>query len=278
MSEGLFIHDVTNATCTGALLDQGAQVLRWAPRGAQPVVFVSSVARFQPHRSVRGGAPICWPWFGPGRFPGLEPLHGFVRTAVWECVERQDSETATTFRHRVTSDHVTSEQWQYPYAAELTSTFGDTLGIELTVTNTGEDVFDFEEAIHPYLVVGDVAQVRVEGVDGSPYIDKTTGGTRRVVSGAIEFLSETDAVITTPGPLVVVDPVLGRRLVIQTAGAANAVVWNPGAVKGAEIGDLGEGEWRSFVCVEAANAFEHAVTLHPGESHTLGFRVSVESL
>lgn len=279
MSQGAITHhEFATSTCTGSMTDQGAQVISWAPRGAAPVLYVSTAARFQRGSSIRAGAPICWPWFGPGRFPGLTPAHGFVRVAAWELVSLQESADTVVTRHRVDSASVTSPVWPNPYAAEVVASFGAELSIALTVTNTGTEELDYEEAIHTYLAVGDVGEVLVAGLEGAPYIDKTTGGTRRVLEGLLAVTGETDAVCETAGPITLVDPVLQRRLVITLEGAKNAVVWNPWEAKGAALADVAEGEWRTFLCIEGANAFENAVRLAPGESHTLSYTVAVEPL
>ncbi|MBK9474926.1 MAG: D-hexose-6-phosphate mutarotase [Tetrasphaera sp.] len=279
MSEGAITrHDVVTSTCTGSITDQGAQVISWAPQGAAPVLYVSSASRFQRGASIRAGAPICWPWFGPGRFPGLTPAHGFVRAAPWELVSIEETAAKVTTRHRLDSSMVTSAVWPHEYAAEVVASFGAELSIALTVTNTGSEDLDYEEAIHTYLAVGDVSEVLVAGLEGAPYIDKTTGGTRRVIDGLLAVTGETDAVCETTGPITVIDPVLRRRLVVTLEGAQNAVVWNPWKTKGDAIADVGDGEWRTFLCIEGANAFENAVRLAPGASHTLAYTVAVEPL
>src|SRR5512139_3598914 len=104
---------VDNPACTGEVYDQGAQVTRWAPRGADPVLYVSTALRLAPGRAIRAGVPVCWPWFGPGRGGGMEPMHGFVRTAEWDLVARDDRDDATTLTHRITSERATSPHWPH---------------------------------------------------------------------------------------------------------------------------------------------------------------------
>ena len=268
---------VDNAACTGEVYDQGAQVTRWAPTGADPVLYVSTQLRLAPGRSIRAGVPICWPWFGPGRAAGMEPVHGFARTSTWHLSGRDDGPEGTLLTYRLTSDEATSPHWPYRYTVELRASFGPTLEVSLTTTNTGDDVFDFEEALHAYLVVGDVHAARLTGLDGKSFFDKVTG-TERVQQGDLTFAGETDAVFRTSDPVTLYDPAFGRRLVVTTEGAADVVVWNPWAAKAAEVPDIGDDDWQRFVCIEGANAFEHAVALEPGESHTTSYRVEVQPL
>lgn len=270
-------HSVDTSTCTGEIHDQGAQVTEWAPAGAGPVLYLSSAVRLERGASIRGGVPVCWPWFGPGRVAGMSPAHGFVRTAPWQLVERVHSDDAVAFTHRITSDTATSPHWPHAYAVELRSRFGRTLEISLTSTNTGEEPVDLEEALHAYLVVGDIGTVSLEGLEGKSFFDKVSGDERRQ-SGPVTFEGETDVVFGTSDPVTVVDPTLGRRLVITTAGAGNVVVWNPWEAKAAEVADIGADDWRHFVCVEGANVFDNAVALAPGESRTMAYSIEVAEL
>ena len=267
---------VETSTCVGEVRDQGAQVTRWGPRDAEPVLYLSRTAHDEPGRSVRGGVPVCWPWFGPGRGGTLEPMHGFVRTAPWQLVEESAREDTATFVHRVTSETASSPHWPYRYAVQLRSTLGRELEIALTTTNLSEEPFDYEEALHAYLVVGDVRQVRIDGLEGKSFFDKVSG-TEREQGGPLTFTGETDAVFRTSDPVTLHDPVLGRRLVVTTEGASNLVVWNPWEAKAADIADLPDDDWTRFVCIEGANALENAVPLEPGESHTTTYRLAVEA-
>ena len=268
---------VRNSACTGEVYEQGAQVTRWAPAGAEPVLYVSTDLRVEPGRAIRAGIPVCWPWFGPGRGAGMEPSHGFVRTALWQLVDERREDDATVLTHRITSDDVTSPLWPYRYTAELRARLGRTLEVSLTTTNDGEEAFDFEEALHAYLVVGDIHQAWLDGLDGKSFVDKVSG-TDRVQQGALTLKSETDAVYRTSDPVTLRDPALGRRLVVTTEGAANVVVWNPWAAKAAEVADIGDDDWERFVCIEGANALDNAVPLEAGQSHTTTLRVEVQPL
>ncbi|MGL5867302.1 MAG: D-hexose-6-phosphate mutarotase [Dermatophilaceae bacterium] len=270
-------HVIDGGWGRGEVLDQGALVLRWAPAGAEPVLFAADRLRVAPGRAPHAGVPVCWPWFGPGLRPGMAPLHGFVRGAPWRLVSRVNGPDAVVLVHEITSEQATSAHWPHPYRLTLRATLGTTLEVALTTTNTGDVQVDLEEALHPYLVVGDVREVRVEGLDGASYVDKVTR-TECHQRGPVTFTGETDGVFRSVGPVAVVDPVLRRRLVVTTDGARNVVVWNPGPEKTAEIADIAADDWRRFVCVEAANAFENAVVVAPGESHTLTYRLAVEPL
>ncbi len=268
-------HAVDIVSCTGEVYDHGAQVIRRAPRGADPVLYVSPEAVLREGHPVRGGIPVCWPWFGPGRSPGMEPSHGIARTATWQLAERVDTEQSVTFVHRLTDQVATSLHWPNSYAVQLSSHLGAHLELSLTTTNTGSDPVDYEEALHAYLVVGDINRVSLDGLVGAPFFDKVFGAERRQ-TGRVRISGETDAVYRTHGPVVVDDPALNRRLEVSTRGMSDVVVWNPWEQKAAEAADIGNEDWRHFLCVEGANVLGDAVALGSGESHTSTYRVEVK--
>lgn len=268
-------HVVDTSQCTAEMYDQGAQVTAWAPRGAEPVLYLSTTVRLQPGSAIRGGIPVAWPWFGPGRTPGLEPAHGFLRTAVWRLDSRTDHDDGTVeLVHRITSDDVGSPHWPQPYAVELRSRFGSTLEVSLTTSNTGEEPMDFEEALHAYLAVGDTNQVSIDGLVGKSFYDKIFKSERRQ-TGRVRLSGETDAVYRTSGSVTVDDPSAGRRLRVTTTGMSNIVVWNPGEAKAREVPDIGDGDWQRFVAVEGANVLDDAIVIGPGARHTSSYRLEV---
>jgi glucose-6-phosphate 1-epimerase len=136
--------------------------------------------------------------------------------------------------------------------------------------------FEYELALHTYLRVGDVRHVSVKGLDGASYLDKVTGQ-RELQAGDVTLTAQTDRVYDRAGDIVVTDPVLGRRLLITTEGAASTIVWNPWVAKAAAMPDFGDDEWPGMLCIEGGNVLDHAVTLEPGASATLRYRVAVEA-
>jgi glucose-6-phosphate 1-epimerase len=266
-------HVVDHRTCTGELLEHGALVLAWTPAGAAPVVWRAPGSRIRRGAPPHAGVPVCWPWFGPGRFPGTSPSHGMVRTVDWELVERTEDDDGVVLHLRVTSDTATSPHFPHPYVLDLRARFGAALELELTTTNTGPRPFDLEEALHAYLRVGDVHRIRLQGLDGFRYHDKTTGRDERQ-DGDVTITGETDRVYRTDAAVTVVDPVLDRRLRVTTTGAADRVVWNPGDPLGRSLHDVGEA-WPTFVCVEGGNVLADAVAVEPGASRSMTYRVEL---
>ena len=254
-----------------AVLDEGAHVLSWTPPSQVPVLWVSPLARFEPGVAVRGGVPVVFPWFGAGISGDRSPAHGFARTATWqrgEVISDRSGPGRLEVHHTLTADGFDSA----PFAAELVSEFTPSqLQVSLAVTNTGDADFTYEEALHTYLAVNDIAQVSVEGLDGCSYRDKVAGG-EETQAGPVRFDGETDRLYAHDGTAIVDDPDWGRRIEVAKSGSGTTVVWNPGVTKGSGTADVGK-YWAEFVCVEAANIGDGAVRLAPGESHILTQRL-----
>jgi len=250
-----------------AVLDAGAHVLAWTPHDQVPVLWVSPLAVFDPGVPVRGGIPVIFPWFGSGPAGDRTPAHGFARTAEWQRVGLVDNLVETgrlEVRHRLTSEGFDSA----PFSAELVSEFTrDHLRVALSVTNTGDADFSYEEALHTYLAVSDVARISLEGLDGCSYVDKVNGGDQ-VQAGPVRFTGEVDRLYDHTGDVVVDDPDWSRRIRVSKEGSAITVVWNPGAARGASMSDVAQ-HWAGFVCVEAANTGDRMVTIPSGGTHTL---------
>lgn len=268
------IRPIDTATCAGSIIDHGAQVLEWTPRGHPPVLFLGEAGVQAEDTAIRGGIPVCFPWFGPGREPGAPFNHGFARTTTWHRTEESGDEVRT-IAYRLTSDEATDDYWPYAYEAVLTARLGSVLAVALQVTNLDERAFSYEAALHTYLSVEDIALVRLEGLDGVRYVDKTDDGAVKEQQGALTFGGETDSVYETPGPVTVVDAAADREITVSTSGATRIIVWNPGREKASGFSDLAPGEWERFVCVEAGCVLGGAVQLEPGQTHTLSTTISV---
>jgi len=260
---------------------QGAHVTRWQPRGAQPVLFVSSRAVYAPGKAIRGGVPLIFPWFGAHATDAHKPMHGFARSRPWRVIATETAPDGTvTVELGLDDDEATRALWPYPFRAHYRITVGDTLGLVLEVTNTGRASFTFEAALHTYFQVGDVRTADLRGLERTTFIDKVDHFTRKQHGQEpLRLTGETDRVfVGTHATCVVEDPSLRRRLSVAKTGSASTVVWNPWAAKCAEMADMGPDDWRSMVCVETANAADDSVTLAPGAKHVMTATIRAEAL
>jgi glucose-6-phosphate 1-epimerase len=267
--------EVGTDTSVAQVYDYAAHVWSWSLDG-NAVLWTSAESVFETGKALRGGIPICWPWFGPGRSGDLTPAHGFARISEWTLDGRVDRGNAEVLTYvldpAAAPDALPGEDWRLTYQVSV----GDELELALTVENRGGTSFEYEVALHTYLRVGDVRQVSVTGLEGASYLDKVTGE-RELQAGDVTITGETDRVYDRAGDIVVNDPVLGRRLLITTEGAASTIVWNPWIAKAAAMPDFGDDEWPGMLCIEGGNVLDHAVVLQPGASATLRYRVSVHA-
>ncbi|MBI5041980.1 MAG: D-hexose-6-phosphate mutarotase, partial [Gammaproteobacteria bacterium] len=254
--------------------------MTWAPKGEWPVIWLSKDAKLAPGKSIRGGVPICWPWFGPHASEAKFPGHGFARTVPWAVIDTQKlGNGATRLVFRIVQSDVTRAQWPQASELEIHMLIGPTLEIDLVTRNTSTSAITVGDALHTYFEVGDVRQAKVHGLDGCPYIDKVDGGARKQQSGPVSIAGEVDRIyLESSGDCVIDDPVLGRRIRIAKQGSASSVVWNPWIEKAEKMGDLGDNGYLNMLCVESTNADTDVVNIAPGAEHHLWVRYSVEAL
>jgi len=255
---------ITSELATAEIYLHGAHITQWTPRGAKPVLFMSGKSWFEPGKPIRGGVPVCFPWFGP---KPDSPAHGFARIRSWElesCAVQPDGAVRAAFR--LESDESTA--W-------LTFTVGRTLEMDLDVR--AKKAFTFEEALHTYFAVGDVRQATVEGLENTDYLDKVENFKRKTQPPEpIRITGETDRVyLNTTATCVVRDPVIGRTLTIEKAGSGTTVVWNPWIAKAKAMPDFGDDEWPGMLCVETANVGDGAVRLEADAFHRMKVRIRV---
>ena len=269
--------EITNPLGTAHVYLHGAHVSHFQPTGQAPVLWMSGKSLFVAGTPIRGGIPLCWPWFGPHSERKDVPSHGFARLKPWTLSETaQLSDGRTRVVLTLADDEASRAQWPHAFRVSYTVTVGRDLELDLRVDNPGSTAFRYEEALHTYLAVGDVRTTTVEGLAGTTYLDKVRDFARVVQDGAVAFAGETDRVyLDTTAPCLVVDQVGKRRLGIAKEGSADTVVWNPWIAKAKAMTDFGDDEWTGMVCVETVNALGHAVDLAPGASHHLVARIGV---
>lgn len=264
---------VSNAACEAEAFLHGAHVTRFVPRGQRPVLWMSQSSWFEHGKPIRGGIPICFPWFGPHPDDDTAPAHGFARTAIWDLVDAVAvAETTTELLFRLESAG---------YVLQYVVRFSDELSAELTV-QLSEGVATpqrFEQALHSYFSVSDVRQARVEGLERSSYVDKVSSAKRMPATGtAIEVAAECDRVyLNTSETCRILDPGMNRIIRVEKRHSQNTVVWNPWVAKSQRMPDFGDEEWPGMLCVETANVGDAAVVVAPGGSHTMALTIALET-
>jgi glucose-6-phosphate 1-epimerase len=269
--EGLPMAELRNKHATGLVAAQGGQVVRYQPRGAEQVLWVSRLSSYAAGTAIRGGIPVCWPWFAQHPSDPTKPFHGFARTAMWQVrgtgVLEDDS---AQLRLGLSDSEATYELWPHAFDLELVVTSGPTLSVELISRNTGDAPFVVGGALHSYFQVGDASRVAIHGLEGSRYIDKVDGGQQKTQSGPVTICMETDRIyLDTTSECVIDDPAMGRRVRVAKDGSRTTVVWNPWIEKARLMADCGDEEYLNFVCVETTNAVDDVFEVAPGGEHRL---------
>ncbi|HSO45586.1 MAG TPA: D-hexose-6-phosphate mutarotase, partial [Rhodoferax sp.] len=242
---------------------QGAHLLAWQPAGSAPVIWLSQAAVFAPGQPVRGGVPVCWPWFGARE--GL-PMHGFARTRPWQVrAASLDATGQVVLQLGLQDDADTRALWDFDFDLEMVVTVGATLSMALITRNTGNQPFTITDALHTYFCVADIQQTTVQGLDGCDYLDKVQNFARARQTGAVEFTGETDRIyVDTTADCVIEDRAQQRSIRVSKSGSSSTVVWNPWRDK--VFADMAAGEYQQMLCVETCNAGPDQVTLAPGQS------------
>jgi len=271
---------ISNELGEASIALQGAHVLGFRARDEAPLIWMSDKATYAPCKSLRGGVPVCWPWFGPHATDSSLPGHGPARTADWEPIM---SEALPDGRSRVSFELIETDKIRkmcpHPLCVRLHVTVGEALLLEIETTNLGHSTFILGEALHAYFLVGDVRLTHIEGLDGCEYIDKMDGATRKTQDGPVTMCEETDRIYLGSGDHTeIIDPNMGRNIIIRSGGSTSTVVWNPWFESAERMGDLGSGGYLKMLCVETANAADDVVQLAAGATHCMVANYSSEPL
>ncbi|MGV8977761.1 MAG: D-hexose-6-phosphate mutarotase [Cellulomonas sp.] len=278
---GLPVVRVAAPTATAEIYLHGAHVTSWVPAGQRPVLWLSAASRFEAASAIRGGVPICFPWFGARAGQPQAPKHGFARLSDWELVGARDQGDDVVVELRLTDDDATrASAWPYVFEATFTVVVGTELSMTLEVTNRDTTEFTFEEALHTYVAVGDVRSTEVTGLEGVGYIDRSSGpGTVPGEPGPARFAGPTDRIYLATTAQTTVRDVTGRRSVTTLKdGSATTVIWNPWVDNARALADFGDHEWTGMVCVETCNVRGDRILLEPDQSHTVAARLAVSGL
>jgi glucose-6-phosphate 1-epimerase len=276
---GLVFAEVNNEFATGRVYLQGGHVTHFQPKEQEPVLWVSDRSLFQRGKAIRGGIPICWPWFGNHPDDGRMQAHGFVRTSLWEILGSGETAGQETYiRLGLSENEKTLVLWSHPFSLELDVIFGKGLSVSLSIKNSGDSPFRCTGALHSYFYVADSKQIRILGLAGKEYLDKDDGFRRKKQEGPVVVERETDRIyLEVTEECLVEDPVLQRIISIHKKGSKTTVVWNPGPEKSGKMPDMGENGYRNMICVETANAADDIIALAPGQTHLITTLCSVAS-
>lgn len=274
--QGYPVLDIRHRSVSGRAALNGAHVLQWTPEGERPVLYMSPDALFEAGKPVRGGVPVCWPWFGPHPGNPTLPAHGFARLVPWTVDAVTEDSSGVTLHFLLRESETTLNCWPHRFELRLEVRLGKELDLVLQARNTGETPWEMSGALHTYLGVEDARMAQVLGLEESHYVESRLSPRRVIQEGPVVFDREVDRNYESAGAVTLVDPAGGRTLVVTKNGSGSTVVWNPWIEKSIRLPDLPDDAYSRFVCVEAAITAP-AVVLPPGGTHALSQRLSLRS-
>lgn len=259
--------EIKNSSAHAKIALQGAHIFHYARNYGNPVLWLSETSKFEYGESIRGGIPVCWPWFGLNKDESL-PQHGFARTAMWELSYTNEIDVDTTeLRFKLSYSTESLKLWQYKFKLELHVIVSDKLIAELKTTNIDDKPFSITQALHTYFDISHISHVKIKGLDKKSYLDALSWE-EKIQNGDITFNQEVDRVYQkVDGEILLKDK--NRTIHIQNEGSFSVVVWNPWINKCKRMSAMKDDAYESMVCVESANAFDDVRVVKPNESHTL---------
>lgn len=278
LEEDLVFIMVSNKHADAEICLYGAHVTSFKPRGNMDLLWMSPDSNFEEGKPIRGGIPVCFPWFGPHKTDSDKPQHGFARLMYWDVVSTSTNSSAeTVIKLQLNSSEETKAYWPHDFVAEMTFVVGKKLTVTLNVTNTSDQPFDYTCALHSYYSLSAIDSISIEGLQGVTYYNQLTGENGVQEEEKLEI---TDALtrhyLNTETPVIIDDSAFRRRIKVDKAGSKVTTVWNPGAEACANIGDLPDDGYETFVCVEATNAFDYPISLAPGESFATSAIIGID--
>ncbi|MPW35439.1 D-hexose-6-phosphate mutarotase [Vibrio sp. B1Z05] len=266
--EQLKIVRVIHEKARAAITLHGGHVISYIPQGQQDVIWMSEQANFDGKAALRGGIPVCWPWFGRV----AAPAHGFARTAQWQLIEHRENDNGVIVSLGLNASEETKAIWPHQFEAVLNVEVGDELKVSLVMTNTDSADWRFSAALHTYLNISDIAKVETRGM-GPEYIDSLNDAALTQGEDVLTLTDTIDRVYTQPKPLITLsDPDFKRDIIVENQGANSAVIWNPWADGAKGMGDMQDDGYKTFLCIESSHhapSLEAGTVVKAGDSYTL---------
>ena len=272
---------INNPLAEATISIQGAHVSWWRPKSSsEDVLWLSSNARFEKGRSIRGGVPIVWPWFGQHPTDNSYCIHGFARVIPWELIKSEDLKNGATKLHlKMKPTQDVKGQLSYEFTLELILIIGESLSCSITTTNESNFPFIISEGFHTYFYISDLRNIKIKGLESAVFFDKVRSFKKGIEGGEIVIDEEEfDKVyINNSNDCYIEDEIFNRVITIKKSNSNSTVIWSPGKEKSEKMSDMGtKNEWRRMICVETVNVLENKVVIYPGKSHTIGTEIAVQ--
>lgn len=271
LEENITFITVSNKYAEADISLYGGHITRFKTHKTMDILWLSPESNFEEGKPIRGGIPVCFPWFGPHKTDTSKPMHGFARLMFWDVTETAVLNGGETLvKLQLCSSETTKKYWPHDFCAEMTFIIGKKLTAILKVINTSELPLDYTCALHSYYNISSIEEIKIQGLQKTGYYNQLDGENYIQESEQLEIkTAETRHYQDTTADCIIYDPVFGRGIHVAKTGSKVTTVWNPGAETSAKIDDIPDDGFHSFVCIEAVNAFSDAIKLAPGESHEI---------
>ena len=267
LANGFEYIEIKNSAAEAKIALQGAHIFHYKRADEEQILWLSEVSDFEYGKAIRGGVPICWPWFGFNENKNL-PQHGFARVSMWEFIKSDESdEKSSSLIFRLTHGSQTLKMWRYKFELELHVTISDKLTMELKTTNLDCESFVLTQALHTYFKVSHISHALIKGLDKKPYLDALTWK-NEIQEGDITFNQEVDRVYQEVTDEIILKDE-NREIHIKNSGSSSTVVWNPWIEKTLRMSAMNENAYEHMLCIESANAFDDRKVLKPQSSYTI---------
>ncbi|MBU2862348.1 D-hexose-6-phosphate mutarotase [Reinekea forsetii] len=262
---------INNSAASATIFLQGAHITEYSKTQSNNLLFVSKAEPFKAKEAIRGGIPICWPWFGPHSTQSNAPAHGFARTRIWQYSLVHESDHRTDIMFKLETD---GHDIGFPYkaTAELLISVGETLAMSLTTTNLGDEPFAISQAMHSYFACEDIASVKVTGLTGEQVLD-TRNGASKPFPRDFSFHKETDWTVLDKGQPILLSGTGRPAIQMNRLGSRSVVVWNPWLEKASTLSHFQPQDYQSMFCVETTNAGDDARLIKPKQAHALAMEI-----
>lgn len=259
---------IKHPTCQAAIALQGAHLLFWQPTAQElannaPVLWLSDKSQFKSGVAIRGGVPICWPWFGTVS----SPSHGFARNLEWTLTAHKESEQGVEISLSLQDSPATKAYWPHAFKVEVTIKLGTTC--EINLSSFGD--YSITSALHTYFGISDIDAITVTGL-GNDYIERLAQENLPKIVGEMTFDQEVDRIYTHPEDVAYIKD-QNRTIKITHYNHSDVVTWSPWIDRAKSIADLDDESYKTFVCVETCRI--HQPIVAKNDTHSYGVKIEV---
>ncbi|TYK66343.1 D-hexose-6-phosphate mutarotase [Colwellia echini] len=284
--------NINHSNCKARVSLYGGHVLSFTPTGHKDIFWLSKQTSYETGKAIRGGIPLCWPWFGTYSRPNLEAAqvaldpsetaeeqvnagnHGFARQLPWTIMSINADEKGVTLVLVLAGENQHS-LWPNAYRVTQTLFFGKNFKQTLEMTNLSKDDAAYSTALHSYFSVSNPANITVTALTNVEYDDKLTGKSS-LQQQPVSCVGEIDRIYHSNEKMSLVDSQWQRKIDIISSNCQQWVLWNPGAELAKSMVDVHLNGEQEYVCLEAANTAWQR--LPAGKTVTIGQEINVINL